>query len=109
MAEEQEGYIVADLCFEQGTVGLELEYPCGLHIRTTPDVPELTTLFYGPYVLAAVTDELEHIHVKKGDKPLETLWKRDGEELVFHCQGYSFIPLYQIDEQSYQVYFVMEY
>ncbi|RHR22061.1 hypothetical protein DWX43_22670 [Clostridium sp. AF19-22AC] len=109
VAEEQEGYIVADLCFEQGTVGLELEYPCGLHIRTTPDVPELTTLFYGPYVLAAVTDELEHIHVKKGDKPLETLWKRDGEELVFHCQGYSFIPLYQIDEQSYQVYFVMEY
>lgn len=53
---------------------------------------DTAALLYGPYVLAALTEETLDAQVEK----------KDG--LHFSVDGISFVPLCSIDKEKYQVY-----
>ena len=73
-------------------------------MERTPDKPEVAALCYGPYVLAALTDQEEFLNLPLTEENLENMVKTE-EQLRFVCGKTVFVPLYSICHEKYQVYF----
>ena len=64
---------------------------------------DTAALLYGPYVLAALTEEKDFLHLPLTEETLDAqVEKKDG--LHFSVDGISFVPLCSIDKEKYQVY-----
>lgn len=89
---------------------VEIRLPMQLHICAMPDDPDLMAFMYGPIVLAGLTDNDAYL---LGDTANLDSWIRpvEGRTLTFRTSGQvrdiEFIPLNQIIDQHYTVYFVV--
>lgn len=83
---------------------IELAFSCTLRLERTPDKPEVAALCYGPYVLAALTEEEDFLHLCLTEENLENMVRKE-ENLHFICGKTVFVPLYSICHERYQVYF----
>lgn len=83
---------------------IQIDFSCTLRLERTPDKPEVAALCYGPYVLAALTDQEEFLNLPLTEENLENMVKTE-EQLRFVCGKTVFVPLYSICHEKYQVYF----
>lgn len=95
---------------------IHLELPKGLKTYPLPDRPDMVAFMDGPVVLAGLCDEERILY---GDSNrLETLLTPDNERewgvwlpgyrTVNQERGIRFIPLYDVEEQRYSVYFPLK-
>ncbi|GGG25717.1 beta-L-arabinofuranosidase domain-containing protein [Paenibacillus abyssi] len=92
---------------------LQLKLPKTLTAFPLPDRPDMVAFMEGPVVLAGLCDEERELHGNINHP--ETLLTPDNERewatwltgyrTVNQDRGIRFIPLYEIEEQAYTVYF----
>ncbi len=90
----------------EGNTGIFLEFECRPYLEKVPDAENLVSMVYGPYVLAALTDEDTCLELPFYEKNLEDELKPHGElSLIYEKAQVRFVPLCQICHEKYQVYF----
>lgn len=106
---EEDGYLIISRAFAEGDL-LHLSLSCDLYMEYAPDAKDLAAVFYGPYCLAAITEESEFLSLLFGKRSLKELLVQKDNTLVFTCSelGVVFKPLYQIHHETYQVYIKTE-
>lgn len=82
---------------------VEIHFACHYTLERTPDVRDTASLLYGPYVLAALTEEKDYLHLPLKEETLEAQVTK-GEGLNFTVEGVHFVPLCSICREGYQVY-----
>lgn len=94
-------------CFTPGTTEafvLEMVLPYSIQLRRTPDRPEIAAVQAGPYILAALSDEKEFLHIPLEEgKPGECL-KREGDSAEYSFGDIRLVPLWKTDREIYHVY-----
>ncbi|WP_179032483.1 beta-L-arabinofuranosidase domain-containing protein [Paenibacillus kribbensis] len=102
--EYEYGYLMLRKVWKKDEI--ELTLPCSLRLADAPDDHTLKSLTYGPYVLAAISQEQDYISwIYSEQEFLEQIIEQKDSPLTFVLDGIKFVPLYQIQDQSYHVYF----
>lgn len=103
---EDNGYFILDTddCIDGQVLKIELEPE--LRFIPTPDFPEVGSIAYGPYVLAALSDNKQLIELNiKGGRPLQDLFVKEKDCLEFVHNNIHLIPLFAVNKDPYSVYF----
>ena len=97
-----DGYLVLRGLWEETPV--EVEFAAAPRVEYAPDRPDRFVVCYGPYVLAALTEQADVLTMDPA--AVNQLKLRPGSDCVFDhaALGISFLPLAQVDEQEYQIY-----
>lgn len=85
---------------------IELDFEPHMHLFPTPDRPELAAVAWGPYVLAALSDETKYLDVPVDESDPDAAFVREPGTLTFTHQatGLKFVPLEQIEFEHYHAY-----
>lgn len=97
---EEDGYIQMDV--PEGRHEIRCLFPCGFYLEAAPDRPELNTLLYGPYVLAALSKEQDFLKLNIDSQKADEEVRKTG--LEFQCRDLTWKPLFDIEEETFQVY-----
>ena len=98
------GYLVLEL--SAGSHGIDVEFSTCLRIERAPDDARFYTVFWGPYILAALSDSPERLRIpaaealtldKDPDRPMGFVHGRTGT---------AFVPFAHVDREAYQLYLV---
>jgi hypothetical protein len=77
-----------------------------LHLFRTPDKPELASVAFGPYILAALSDQSDYIDLGVAtDADLAAKLVRVPNSASFTADGLRFVPFYSVNHEPYSVYF----
>lgn len=95
----ENGYVCAAGFGKEGDEML-LKLPMELRIMENDSDKELVNLAYGPYLLAALSEEKEFLTVPVLEKMVKI-----GEKCRFEADGVKYIPLAEVDLEDYHVYF----
>lgn len=100
--EEMEGYLVLHGLWEETSV--EVEFAAAPRVEYAPDAPDRFVVCYGPYVLAALTEQPDVLTMDPAT--VSELKPRPGTDCVFDhpALGVTFLPLSQVGEGEYQIY-----
>lgn len=98
-----DGYIQISQNFFAGKT-YEIEFSLRFHFIRTPDRPELAAIQYGPYILAALSEQEDYIRLPYTESELEEKMVQIGHKLEFFCEDIIWIPLSMVDEEAYHVY-----
>ncbi|NRF93758.1 glycoside hydrolase family 127 protein [Paenibacillus frigoriresistens] len=111
-AEDEDGYIRIRRTWRNGD-HLHLQLPKILSVSPLPDRPDIVSFMDGPVVLAGLCDEERTL--RGNVHKLETLIIPDNERewaewlpgyrTINQERGFRFIPLYEVEDQRYTVYF----
>ena len=84
---------------------IEINWPCVLRYEAAPDRENYFVVFFGPYVLAALTGQEERLMLHAGNAD-EDFEREVSRPLAFRCRenGCLFIPLEKVWKEEYQVY-----
>ena len=98
---------------------VRVSFEDGLIEEPLPDQPELRAFLDGPIVLAGLTDHVDHL--EKGDRTTDKLlrrrmehtyetftWSQNIYETTGQRENIRFVPLYDVTDEAYNVYFEME-
>ena len=106
---DEKGYLCIAGDFPAGMT-LEVEWTPRLRLVRTPDMPERTAVKYGPYILAALSEKKEFLRVPFGEEDVAEKLRWDGDagdgRIRFRCGEITWIPLCEIDDESYHVYVI---
>lgn len=85
---------------------LELGFNPHMHLFATPDRPELAGVAWGPYVLAALSDETSFLDVPVDDADPDAAFEHEPGTLTFthKATGLKFVPLSTIGFEHYHAY-----
>lgn len=97
---EEDGYIQMDV--PEGRHEIRCLFPCGFYLEAAPDRPELNTLLYGPYVLAALSKEQDFLELNIDSQKADAEAQKTG--LEFQYRDLTWKPLFDIEEETFQVY-----
>ena len=97
-----DGYLVIDADPKAGDV-IRLELPMEFRVLDNKSDAAFVNLAYGPYILAALSEEKEFLTAPA----VEEIHMVDGK-LQFEANGMKMIPLPEVDMEAYHVYFHKE-
>ena len=100
---DEKGYLQIRKDFSNG-IQVQIEFPYHFRIMRTPDDKQKAAVKFGPYVLAAISDEKEFLNVSFSESDIEKKMIRIGDDIAFFCDGMRWIPLCKIGEEAYHVY-----
>lgn len=95
-------------------------FPSGLSTSALPDIPELTAFLDGPIVLAGLRSSDCGIKPQQGSDPTSALinvtehtystfpWQQSTYRTVNQSENFDLVPLYDITDQEYTVYFTVK-
>lgn len=101
-----EGYLTIEGDFS-GNREFLAEWKPRFQIVRTWDEPEKAAVQYGPYILAALSDREDFLKVSFCEADIEgkMVWEDEEDDRIhFRCDGWKWIPLYEIDQEAYHVY-----
>lgn len=92
---------------------IRVELPKRLTTEPLADMPDTVAFMDGPVVLAGLCDEERALYgdpdypetILTPDNEREWIWWRPGYRTINQEQGLRFLPLYEIRDQRYTVYF----
>jgi len=91
------GYAMTDRKFADGDT-IRWSTPFSFRFEPSPDDGTKGTMFYGPLVMAAESDETEFLPIG-GSHPEKT-----DDPLTFKCGGYALRPNYTLWDRPYHIY-----
>ena len=102
-AQEDNGYLLFPL--EPGAHEIKIDVPVSLHMERASDDPAKYSVFFGPYVLAALSDSDERLSARSPEL-LQSLRAVEGEPMTFESAstGLRFMPFFDVCHEKYQLY-----
>lgn len=103
-----------------GNDTVNVYFPAALSAQALPDFPKLTAFLEGPIVLAGLSRCDCGIMVQNGSVPTSALanvtehtystfpWQQSTYRTVGQPENFDFIPLYDITDEEYTVYFTVK-
>lgn len=91
-------------------------FPCSIQISPLPDLPDTVAFLEGPIVLAGCCDKETELRFSK-ENPYDYFmaqyehnykifpWKQSTYKTIKQSQNIDFMPLYEITDEKYSVYF----
>lgn len=98
----EEGYLTIEPKLQAGDV-IRLKLPMEFRVLDNKSDTAFVNIAYGPYILAGLSDKKEFLAAPA----LEEIHMVDGE-LQFKAKGMKMIPLPEVDQEAYHVYFHKE-
>lgn len=98
----ENGYLVLEQ--NAGHSKIEISFACGLYLEHTKDDTSICSLKYGPYVLAALSDD-DFLKLSLSDKNVHDKIRKEKMSLDFYYEDVHFIPVWKLNDENYQVYF----
>lgn len=97
-------FVTLPVGFPDGTV-LTFTFAPVLSFVPTPDRPERVSVAYGPYILAAVSDDQEFLplHIDQA-KSLAEQFQKVPDRVALTHEGVLYRPLYAINHEHYHIY-----
>lgn len=89
-----------------GKTQIDILFHCTFRIEETPDHPEIVSLFYGPYILAALSEKKEMLTLPGDAKHIQEIAERQEDGLVFRIGGVTWLPFCMVDKENYHLYLV---
>lgn len=102
---EENGYIQIRPEAGKKEQQIDIEFHCAFRIEASPDCPDIVSLFYGPYILAALSEEEQMPELPGSEKEISEMAVREDEELKFKIGNMTWVPFCLLDKESYHVYF----
>lgn len=101
----EDGYM--NVCKEWNDDHIQIKLGIRYDLEQTPDCPNIMSLRYGPYVLAALSDQEDYLNLTLKKDQLSTFMKQKEGTCEFYDEAdhLTFVPLYTIDKEAYHVYF----
>ena len=98
---------------------LRIYFPAALHLSPLPDMPELAAVLEGPIVLAGLTDAdrgltLDPAHPENAlatvtEHTYSTFpWLQSTYRTLGQSQNFTLMPLYDVTDEEYTVYFTIK-
>ena len=102
---DKDGYIQIQKQWNNDHV--HIVFGISYELEQTPDRPEIMSLRYGPYVLAALSDEQDYLNLALKKDNLSSVMKQKDHTCEFYdeADGLTFVPIHTTDKQAYHVYF----
>ncbi|MBQ7954389.1 MAG: glycoside hydrolase family 127 protein [Lachnospiraceae bacterium] len=110
----REGYLDVDIAGKDCVI--RIFFPAGLSLSVLPDRPQLCAVLEGPIVLAGLCDKDKGLTFGNGD--IESVLKQESEHTyssfpwmqstyrtVMQPENMTFMPLYDITDEQYTIYF----
>lgn len=87
-------------------ITVELRFHPHIYVSRTLDKPEIAAIFWGPYLLAALSDGSQLLELYIDDRDPDQAFERKVASNTFthKSSGVKFVPLWQINEQPYCIY-----
>lgn len=98
-----DGYLVFTRDFSE-EITFELTFTFRFRILRAADIPERAAVAFGPFVMAALSEEKEFLKLPFTETDIEEKMVPAEDGLTFVCEGTKWIPLCMVDEESYHVY-----
>lgn len=100
-----DGYIIIK---REKTVNMvTVQFPCKVRTETAGGSNNMKAWAYGPYILAGISDSQDFLEIPEGMSELKRERKGKGTGLEFStdgCTGIGWVPLYDIGNRRYHVY-----
>ena len=103
------GYI--EITMHSSDVKLRIRWTPGVKVLRAPDEPEKVAIQYGPYIMAALSEETDFLElpVKEAEIAERMEWIDEHEdELSFRLGGWKWIPVYEVGDRAYHVYTIIK-
>jgi hypothetical protein len=100
---DTDGYLMLTGDFTEGKT-YEIHFSYRFRYIPTPDKPELTAIQYGPYIMAALSEEQDFITFPYTEAEVGEKMIPQKHSLEFVCDGVTWIPLCMVDDQAYHAY-----
>lgn len=101
---DSDGYIIIDRKCADNKI--EIQFYCRLHEEPISEGAEITSLSYGPYVLAAISEQEGYLTYGSIENELK---KEEGDGLRFLTkEGLTWLPLSDVNEEKHHVYWKKE-
>ena len=103
------GYI--EIMMHSGDVKLRIRWMPGWKVLRTPDEPEKAAIQYGPYIMAAISDEKEFLElpIKENEIADRAEWMDEYKDgLAFRLGDWKWIPVYEVGDRAYHVYTIIK-
>ena len=107
--ENKAGYI--EIMMHSGDVKLRIRWMPGWKVLRTPDEPEKAAIQYGPYIMAAISDEKEFLElpIKENEIADRAEWMDEYKDgLAFRLGDWKWIPVYEVGDRAYHVYTIIK-
>ena len=104
------GYIPIEL--ETGRdITLHIQWKPGVRVLRAPDEPEKAAIQYGPYILAALSEETDYLELPMREEEIQgqMAWTEEhGDEIGFRLGDWKWIPVYKVEDRAYHVYTIIK-
>ncbi|WP_339318737.1 beta-L-arabinofuranosidase domain-containing protein [Paenibacillus sp. FSL R10-2734] len=100
---EDQGYIVISESLKAGDM-VSVKFAAELRLEETPDISEICSVAYGPYILAAIHEEREYLQLGSVAANLKSSFIKEEGKLNFKAGDWTFKPLAQVNHEKYHLY-----
>ncbi|MFD1178232.1 beta-L-arabinofuranosidase domain-containing protein [Paenibacillus puldeungensis] len=102
---DESGYIVLSQKWNKGDK-VTIKFTPELRLEFTPDKADIASLAFGPYILAAVSDQKEFLELPVNVKNLSEKFERvaGSNRFIFKDQNLEFAPLAEVNHEHYHLY-----
>lgn len=102
--EVQNGYLTFNRAWTADDQ-ITVQFTPTLRIEPTPDKPDLVSVAFGPYILAALSDQESFLELPlTHDNLTDVLIRLKGTNHFMYDQRIEFVPLAEINHQHYHLY-----
>lgn len=99
-----DGYIRILRTWNEGdTIEVHMSYD--FRMIPVTDNRDIVSIAYGPFLLAALSERVEYLQCPEDAESLKSSMKAQGSPLHFNWNGITYVPVSEVDEERYHVYF----
>lgn len=104
-----DGYLELGGDFSQGRE-IEVSFVPGFGLCRTDDEPERAAVQYGPFVLAALSEQQDFLRVSFDETDLaDRMERKENASECFTCEGLEWVPLYRVGDRAYHTYVTVSF
>jgi DUF1680 family protein len=102
---ELTGYLIIEKQWKKGDK-VSIQFSPTLRLEPTPDKKNIVSLAYGPYILAAISNQENYLELPINEENLheEFIRIRDTDHFMYEAQQIEFVPLAEVNHEHYHIY-----
>jgi DUF1680 family protein len=104
-AKELGGYLVIEKQWIKGDK-VSIQFSPTLRLESTPDKKNIVSIAYGPYILAAISNQENYLELPINEGNLHEKFIRIGntDHFMYEAEQIKFVPLAEVNHEHYHLY-----
>lgn len=102
---ELDGYLEIEKHWTKGDK-VSIQFSPTLRLEATPDKKNIVSIAYGPYILAAISNEERYLELPLNGENLHEKFIRigDTDHFMYEAEQIKFVPLAEVNHEHYHLY-----